>query len=145
MIKRTVISQTINAPLHQTFEWFSHSENYVASPIVFQSRWRDQKYLPGARRDIIMIAGWYSEIITDWQKDFLIQYRVVNSFPKVQQDFTEIRFTPINHHQTRVDWTIEVGMPNQTLVNVAATMARRLYGTIITAGKHQLEKTSNEN
>jgi hypothetical protein len=95
LIKR----KRINAFLYDTFVWFDHCENYLASPIVFNSRWRKVRCLPDARRDIIMIASWYSEVITQRQPDRLIQYRL----PKVRQDFTQISFTPLNENLTRIE------------------------------------------
>lgn len=140
MLVKTKITTIINASLHDTFVWFDHSENYSASPIVFSSRWRKVRYLPGARRDIIMIAGWYSEVITQRQPDRLIQYRVLKSLPKVRQDFTQISFTPLNENLTHVEWTVELELPTHWLANLAIKTAHRLYHSILMAGKKNLEK-----
>ena len=105
LIKR----KRINAFLYDTFVWFDHCENYLASPIVFNSRWRKVRCLPDARRDIIMIASWYSEVITQRQ--------------------------PNRENLTRIEWTVELGLPSRWLVKLAINTAHRLYHSILMAGK----------
>lgn len=91
-----------------------------------------------------MIAGWYHEQITEVKKDDFIRYRVQKSFPKVKQDFTEIKFIPISKLSTKVIWTIEVGMPSTLLANIAGKMAKILYATIMSSAKRRLESDESK-
>ena len=60
-----MISKVVNRDIDTVFDWYYHSENFTASPIVFKSKWREPKYWEkGAIRDIVMIARWYNEEIT---------------------------------------------------------------------------------
>ena len=140
MTKYVRISQDIAAPLSQVFDWFYHSENFTASPIVFQSRWKSkERWEAGSIRDIIMIAGWYQEEITAVAPQKFIRYKVNRSFPKVRQDFTEISFEKLENAQMRVTWIIEVEVTPAFLTGLGGKMAATLYGTIITAAKKSLE------
>ncbi|WP_164683181.1 SRPBCC family protein [Streptococcus hyointestinalis] len=142
MTKRVIVEETIKAPLAETFDWFYKSEHFIKSPIVFRSSWRGEKHRAGTRRDIVMIAGWYSEEITAVEKDKFIQYRVVKSVPSVRQDFTEIAFEETSSG-TKVTWTIDVDVPlpllNKPMTGFAGQMAKTLYRTILKAGKEELE------
>lgn len=144
--ERVVVKKEISSDLHTVFEWFYHSENFTKSPIVFKSKWREDstKWDTGSVRDIVMIAGWYKEEITDVKEDEYIRYRVQKSFPSVRQDFTEIRFQKTGENSVGVTWTIdiEVAAPGigKALTKQAGSMAGTLYGTIMTAGKKELEK-----
>lgn len=103
MKERVVITKVIKKSKEETFDWFYKSENFVKSPIVFKSKWREKtRWKKGSKRDIIMIAGWYFEEITAVKKDEYIQYKVNKSLPKVRQDFTEIYFESIRHDRTKV-------------------------------------------
>lgn len=144
-IERVVVSQEIASPLDDVFLWFYHSENFIASPIVFRSSWRgESRWTKGAQRDIIMIAGWYAEEITSVRVNQSICYKVNRSFPSIRQDFTELTFEETENGRTRVTWTIEIEVPilvGQRVVNrLAGRMARILYTTILTAGKRSLEE-----
>ncbi|EHJ52504.1 hypothetical protein [Streptococcus macacae] len=56
------VQQEIAASLEQTFDWFYRSENFIASLLVFKSSWRPgDQWQKGAKRDIIMITGWYAK------------------------------------------------------------------------------------
>lgn len=139
------IQQDIAAPLEQTFDWFYKSENFTKSPIVFVSSWRaGSQWKKSSKRDIIMIAGWYWEEITEVKMDQFIRYRVNRSFPAVRQDFTEIAFEKVGPSQTRVTWTIEIEVPTpfakKTLNKMSGRMAATLYRTILRAGKRELER-----
>lgn len=142
MTKRVIVEETIKAPLDRTFDWFYKSEHFIKSPIAFRSSWRGEKHRAGARRDIVMIAGWYSEEITAVKKDKFIQYRVVKSVPSVRQDFTEIAFE-VTSSGTKVTWTIDVDVPlpllNKPMTGFAGQMAKTLYRTILKAGKKELK------
>lgn len=136
----------IRGDLETVFQWFYHSENFTKSPIVFRSRWRPGStwWVPGSVRDINMIAGWYQEEITDVSENEYIRYRVNKSWPNVRQDFTEIRFEKTETGTVRVVWTIEIEVPGRlgpALAGPAGKMARTLYGTIISAGKKQIERS----
>ncbi|MGX7112663.1 SRPBCC family protein [Gemella cuniculi] len=150
MIERVEITQEIKAPTPQVFSWFFKSENFIKSPIVFKADWRKKssKWIKGSQRDIIMIAGWYFEEITDVKKDIYIRYKVNRSFPTVRQDFTEIAFKKIDEKTTKVTWIIEIEVPTpvgKKLANrLAGKMAKTLYKTILTAGKKELEKSMEE-
>ena len=142
MVKTKVvkISNVIDAPISDCYNWFYHSENFIASPIVFKSQWGKAKHGLGSERDIVMIAGWYHEKITDLKKNNYIRYCVERSFPRVKQDFTEILFKKISSNKTQIIWTIEIGMPNQFLLRLASKIAKTLYSTIIMAAQKNLEK-----
>ncbi|HFI0256665.1 TPA: SRPBCC family protein [Streptococcus suis] len=145
-VEQVTISQDIAAPLDTVFTWFYHSENFIASPIVFRSAWRgSDRWTKGSQRDIIMIAGWYREEITAVKPNQSICYKVNRSFPAVRQDFTEIAFEKIAERQTKVTWTIEIEVPTpvgQRLANrLAGKMAKILYATILRAGKRTLEES----
>lgn len=144
--KRVQVTGEIKGDLSEVYQWFYHSENFTKSPIVFRSRWRPEstKWIAGSVRDINMIAGWYQEEITELKDNEYIRYRVNKSFPAVKQDFTEIRFEKTPADTVRVVWTIEIEIPGRLgskLAAPAGAMARTLYGTIISAGKKQIEKT----
>ncbi|MGI6217546.1 MAG: SRPBCC family protein [Coriobacteriales bacterium] len=144
--KRVQATGEIRGDLEEVFQWFYHSENFTKSPIVFRSRWRPEstRWVAGSVRDINMIAGWYQEEITDVKENECIRYRVNKSFPEVRQDFTEIHFEETAAGTVRVVWTIEIEVPGKLgsrLAEPAGKMARTLYGTIISAGKKQIEKT----
>lgn len=144
MVAIVTIKEEILAPLPQVFDWFYRSEHFTASPLVFWSRWRKGKrWTRGAQRDIIMIAGWYHEEITEVTSNEMIRYRVNRSFPPVQQDFTEISFESLSQDKTRVTWTIEITfkspLAQEFLSELAAKMAKFLYRTILKAGKRALE------
>lgn len=149
--KRVVVKKEIQADLPSVFQWFYHSENFKKSPILFKSSWRKKstKWEKGSVRDIVMIAGWYKEEITDVKENESIQYRVLNSFPKVRQDFTEISFREIESDKVLVTWTIDIEVPipglRKPLTSFAGKMAGTLYGTILKAGKKDLEKKAKEN
>lgn len=143
-VEIVTIQQDIQSPLAQVFDWFYKSEHFTASPIVFQSRWRKGgQWTKDARRDIIMIAGWYAEEITEVEPNRFIRYRVNRSLPAVKQDFTEIRFEALDEDWTQVTWTIEIEVPTplaqKALNKVAGKMAGTLYQTILKAGKKALE------
>lgn len=143
-IQRVVISQEIAAPIEQVFDWFYKSENYITSPIVFQSKWHaGSKWTSGSRRDIVMVVGWYSEEITDVKFNSYIRYRVNKSFPAVKQDFTEIAFEELGKNQTKLVWTIELKVPlpviGPVMTQLGGQMAKLLYKTIMIAGKKELE------
>lgn len=143
-VEVVTIQQDIAAPLEQVFDWFYKSEHFTASPIVFQSRWRKGgQWTKGSQRDIIMIAGWYAEEITQVETNQFIRYRVNRSLPAVKQDFTEIRFEALDEDWTQVTWTIEIEVPapffQKALNKVAGKMAGTLYQTILKAGKKALE------
>lgn len=144
--ERVIVKKEINADLHAVFEWFYHSENFTRSPILFKSSWRKNstKWVKGSVRDIVMIAGWYKEEITDVKEDEYIRYRVQKSFPSVRQDFTEILFQKIGEHSVEVVWTIDIEVPvpgiGKALTKMSGKMAGTLYGTIINAGKKSLEQ-----
>ena len=143
---RVQVSGEIGRSLDSVFQWFYHSENFTKSPIVFRSRWRKggTRWVVGSVRDINMVAGWYQEEITDVSENEYIRYRVIRSFPNVRQDFTEIRFEETAGGTVMVTWTIEIEVPGrfgQVLSGPAGGMARALYGTIIGAGKRQLERS----
>lgn len=143
--ERVIVKKEINGDLHSVFEWFYHSENFTKSPILFKSKWRKDstKWVKGSVRDIVMIAGWYNEEITDVKEDEYIQYRVLKSFPSVRQDFTEIRFEKIGENRVLVTWTIDIEVPvpgiGKAMTKQGGRMAGTLYGTIMTAGKKDLE------
>ena len=144
-VERVKVSGHIRGSIDEVFQWFYHSENFTASPIVFRSSWRKDstKWEKGSVRDINMIAGWYQEEITDVKENAYIRYRVIQSFPRVRQDFTEIRFTEVRENLIKVEWIIEIEVPGRfsaSLSKSAGKMAARLYGTIITAGRRQIEK-----
>ena len=135
-VEIVTIQQDIAAPLEQVFDWFYKSEHFTASPIVFQSSWRKgTQWQKGAKRDIIMIAGWYAEEITEISPQRFIRYRVNRSFPAVKQDFTEIAFAVVGPKQIRVTWTIEIEVPTpfaqKSLNKLAGKMAGTLYQTIL--------------
>ena len=139
------VTGEIRGNLDTVFQWFYHSENFTKSPIVFRSKWRPEstKWCAGSVRDINMIAGWYQEEITEVKENEYIRYRVNKSFPKVRQDFTEIRFESTGNGTVRVIWTIEIevsGKFGSKLTGSAGRMAGKLYGTIISAGKKQIEQ-----
>lgn len=138
------IQETIKAPIGETFDWFYKSENFIASPIVFRSSWRQgSQWQVGAKRDIIMVAGWYAEEITEVEAQRFIRYRVNRSLPAVKQEFTEIAFEAVSAGETKVTWTIEIEVPippgQKALNRLAGKMAGTLYRTILTAGKRVLE------
>lgn len=140
------VTDEIRGTQGQVFRWFYHSENFTKSPIVFRSKWRPDstRWCAGSVRDINMIAGWYQEEITEVKENEYIRYRVNRSFPAVKQDFTEIRFENTKAGTVRVTWTIEIEVPGKLgakLTGPAGKMARTLYGTIIRAGKKQIERT----
>lgn len=143
---RVIVKKKIHADLHKVFEWFYHSENFSKSPILFKSKWRNDstKWVKGSVRDIVMIAGWYKEEITDVREDEYIRYRVQRSFPSVRQDFTEIRFEETGKNTVEVTWTIDIEVPapviGKALTKMSGNMAGTLYGTIMTAGKKDLER-----
>lgn len=144
MVAIVTIKEDILAPLPQVFDWFYRSEHFTASALVFWSLWRKGKrWTRGAQRDIIMIAGWYQEEITEITSNEMIRYRVNRSFPPVQQDFTEISFESLSQDKTRVTWTIEIAFKSplgqEFLSELAAKMAKILYRTILKAGKRALE------
>lgn len=146
---RVHVTDEIRGEMEQVFEWFYHSENFTKSPIVFRSAWKKNstKWKTGSIRDINMIAGWYEEEITDVKEKEYIRYRVVRSFPKVRQDFTEIRFQRLPSGLIQVDWVIEIEVPGRfsdSLSKSAGRMARTLYGTIIHAGRKEIERMSEE-
>ncbi len=91
-----------------------------------------------------MIAGWYKEEITSIKKNEYIQYRVVKSIPNVNQDFTEIRFKEIEDNRVEVIWTIDIEVPvplvGSLFNQLAGKMSSVLYGTIINAGKKEIER-----
>lgn len=135
----------IRASKEQVFQWFYHSENFISSPIVFKSKWRTEKKCDvGAKRDIVMIAGWYFEEITDVKENHSINYKVNNSFPKVKQDYTEIQFKELSDKEIQVTWIIEIEVPTPIFrnffTNVGANMAVRLYGSILKVAKKELGK-----
>lgn len=143
-VEVVTVEEIISAPIADTFDWFYKSENFTASPIVFRSSWRKgHKWQAGAKRDIIMIAGWYSEEITQVELESFIRYKVNRSLPSVKQEFTEIAFKALNKDQTKVTWTIEVEVPTpfgrKSLSRFAGKMAKNLYQTILKAGKRELE------
>ena len=122
------------------FDWFYRSENFTASPMVFASRWHTAaRHETGAVRDIVMAAGWYREEITAVETDRFIRYCVLRSFPRVKQEFTEIAFTPAPNGATRVAWTVELQTAPALLTPIGAKLAKRLYSTILRAGKRALE------
>lgn len=92
----------------------------------------------GAVRDIVM-AGWYREEITAVEANRFIRYRVLRSFPRVQQEFTEIAFTPAPNGATRVTRTVELQTTPALLTPIGAKLAEQLYSTILRAGKRALE------
>lgn len=145
-VEIVTIQQDIQAPLEQVFDWFYKSEHFTQSPIVFKSSWRKgPQWQAVAKRDIIMIAGWYAEEITEVATNQFIRYRVNRSLPAVKQDFTEIAFEALNPAITKVTWTIEIEVPTpiakKALNKVAGKMAGTLYSTILKAGKKALEKS----
>ncbi|MGI6212563.1 MAG: SRPBCC family protein [Anaerovoracaceae bacterium] len=145
-VNRVQVTGEIRGDLDKVFQWFYHSENFTKSPIVFRSKWRpdSSRWDVGSVRDINMIAGWYQEEITDVKENEYIRYRVNKSFPSVKQDFTEIRFESTAAGTVRVVWTIEIEIPGKfgsKLAGPAGKMARTLYGTIISAGKKQIERS----
>lgn len=97
-----------------------------------------------------MIAGWYHEEITDVKDNSYIRYRVTQSFPAVRQDFTEISFSITPSGKTRVIWMIEIGVPlpwagvQKILNRAAGKMAGTLYNTILTAGRKELERETQQ-
>ena len=130
------------------FEWFYHSENFTASPIVFLSRWDRGCWQAGSVRDIVMIAGWYREEITDVIDGQRIDYRVSRSIPAARQDFTRIDFLS-EGSGTRITWTIELDVPvpaflpdaaGSALANAGARMAGVLYGSIMRSAALALDK-----
>jgi hypothetical protein len=142
---RVQVTGEIRGTLEDVFQWFYHSENFTKSPIVFRSKWRPEstRWCAGSVRDINMIAGWYQEEITEVKENEYIRYRVNKSFPKVKQDFTEISFEKTEAGTVRVVWTIEIEVPGKLgskLAGFAGKMAGTLYGTIISAGKKQIER-----
>ncbi len=145
MVNRVVIKKKIHRDLHAVYDWFYHSENYTKSPILFRSSWRKNstKWEKNSVRDIVMIAGWYKEQITEVKEDDYIRYRVLKSFPSVRQDFTEIQFKQETENTTEVTWTIDIEVPvpvvGKVLGKAAGKMAGTLYGTIMKAGKKELE------
>lgn len=145
-VNRVQVTEEIRGDLEETFRWFYHSENFTRSPIVFGSKWRPEstKWCVGSIRDIYMVAGWYQEEITEVKENEYIRYRVNKSFPSVKQDFTEIRFERMPSGTVKVVWTIEIEIPGKLggkLTGPAGNMARTLYGSIIRAGKKQIERT----
>lgn len=145
-VETVTIQQEIKAPLEQVFDWFYKSEHFTQSPIVFRSKWRKgPQWQKGAKRDIIMVAGWYAEEITEVASKQFIRYRVNRSLPAVKQDFTEIAFKAIDGVTTQVTWTIEIEVPTpiakKALNRVAGKMAGTLYSTILKAGKKALEES----
>ncbi len=145
-VKIVTIEETILAPLNYTFNWFYKSENFTASPMVFSSSWRQgSKWQVGAKRDIIMIAGWYAEEITELAVNRFIRYRVNRSLPAVKQEFTEIAFSALEKKLTKVIWTIEIEVPTpllqKPLNHLAGKIAGTLYQSILKAGKRALEVT----
>jgi uncharacterized membrane protein len=143
-VSRVQASGEIHGSLEQVFQWFYHSENFTASPIVFRSSWKTGRTCAaGAIRDINMIAGWYEEEITEVKENEFIRYRVRRSFPKVIQDFTEIHFQKISSDTVRVDWMIEIEVPGKigrVMTGPAGRMAAALYGTIIKAAQKEFER-----
>ena len=139
-MKRVVVCADIDAPIGQVFDWFYRSENFVQSPMVFVSRWHTAaQHEAGAVRDIVMAADWYREEITAVEANRFIRYRVLRSFPRVKQEFTEIAFTPAPNGTTRVVWTVELQTAPALLTPIGAKLAKRLYSTILRAGKRALE------
>lgn len=143
MVESVVITKIIKKSKEEVFDWFYKSENYVKSPIVFKSKWREGLWTKGSKRDIIMVAGWYFEEITAVKKNEYIQYKVNKSFPAVKQDFTQIYLESIDKEQTKVTWTIDISVPTplgQGFLNkLAGKMAGILYKTILNAGAKELE------
>lgn len=142
-MKRITVCADLAAPLPQVFDWFYHSEHFTASPMVFVSRWHTAaQHDTGAVRDIVMAAGWYREAITAVEPNRFIRYRVLRSFPRVKQKFTEIAFTPAPNGTTRVTWTVELQTVPALITPVGAKLAKLLYGTILRAGKRALERAA---
>ena len=143
-MKRVIVKEKIKAPLEQVYAWFLESENFKESPIVFKSSWRGKvKREPGSIRDIVMLAGWYQEEITKTVNNQVIDYRVLRSFPRVRQDFTEIRFEE-GSNGVDITWTIELETTPSFLTGIGGKMAAILYGSIMKTGKRVLEGKSNE-
>ena len=143
-MNRVIVREKIKAPLDQVYAWFLESENFKESPIVFKSSWRGKRMREaGSVRDIVMMAGWYQEEITKTVKNQGIQYRVLRSFPRVRQDFTEILF---EEGDSGVDltWTIELEARPAFLTVLGGRMAAILYGSIMKTGKRELEGKINE-
>ena len=110
--------------------------------MVFSSSWRQgSKWQVGAKRDIIMIAGWYAEEITELAVNRFIRYRVNRSLPAVKQEFTEIAFSALEKKLTKVIWTIEIEVPTPLLQKPLNHLAGTLYQSILKAGKRALEVT----
>lgn len=145
-VHRVVIRRDIAASVEEVFTWFYQSEHFIASPIVFVSTWKTpSRWTKGAQRDIIMIAGWYREEITDVQVNKSIRYRVLRSVPPIRQEFTELAVESIGPQQTSVTWTIELEVVTpigkRLLNRLAGQMAKLLYATILKAGKDALEES----
>ena len=143
-----MISKVVNRDIDTVFDWYYHSENFTASPIVFKSKWREPKYWEkGAIRDIVMIARWYNEEITKVVTGKKIDYRINQSFPPVQQDFTEIFFESIHDNKTKVTWIIDIEVPasfmTKPMTAFGGFMAKNLYGTIMNASKRKLETSAH--
>ncbi|MDO5750927.1 MAG: SRPBCC family protein [Rothia sp. (in: high G+C Gram-positive bacteria)] len=147
MIQKVVLTRFINAPVQRVYDWFYHSENFTASPIVFISRWNTGRWESGSIRDVVMIAGWYREEITAAVPGKHIDYRVVRSIPAVSQEFTRIH-CEAQGSGTLVTWTIELQVPlpailpaalGSAMTKAGARMAGILYGSIMGAAARALE------
>lgn len=144
MTKRIIISKLIEAPIEETFNWMAHSNNFSKAPWVFSSKWRDSNnYNVGAVRNIFMLAGWYQEKITAFERNKRIQYRVLKSFPPVKQDFTEMKFEKVSRG-TMVTWTIDIDVlvpiVGPIITQVAGKLAAGLYSSILITGNRVLTK-----
>lgn len=138
------VRETIAAPLDQVYAWFYESENFKQSPIVFKSSWRgNKKREVGAVRDIVMLAGWYQEEMTEIVQNQVISYRVNQSFPKVIQDFTQLTFEE-REEGVLVEWVIELETSPAFLTGLGGRMAAILYGSIMKTAKRALEGKNYE-
>ena len=123
-----MISKVVNRDIDTVFDWYYHSENFTASPIVFKSKWREPKYWEkGAIRDIVMIARWYNEEITKVVTGKKIDYR--------------------HDNKTKVTWIIDIEVPasfmTKPMTAFGGFMAKNLYGTIMNASKRKLETSAH--
>lgn len=118
-------------------------EKNLTEPVNYSSEFY-QDIESNAKRDIVMIAGWYFEEITSVKENHFINYKVNNSFPKVKQDYTQIQFKELSDKEIQVTWIIEIEVPTPIfksfLTNAGANMAAKSYGSILKVAKKELEK-----
>ena len=121
------VERTIAASPERVFDWLADPANLTASPLVLKAGWAKGSPGPGAGalREVTGFGTWLREEITAYDAPRSDSYRIVRSFPAVDDAGGTLTLTP-SGDGTHVEWVTTHTVPARAGGKVMEAASSRL-------------------